>query len=34
MQSIALTDFNDNFFAFALEFFSKEFKEYLNQVLN
>lgn len=32
MQSIALTDVDDNFFAFTLDLFYREFKEFFNQV--
>ena len=34
MQSIALTDVDDNFFAFTLDLFYREFKEFFSQVLN
>lgn len=34
MQSIALTDVDDNIFAFTLDLFYREFKEFFSEVLN
>lgn len=34
IESITLTDLDDNLFAFSLDFFSKELKEFFDQVLN
>ena len=34
MQSIALTDVDDHFFAFTLDLFYRELKEFFSEVLN